>query len=833
MKKRVLVFLTLALALCLPACKKTAAIKTTESYEPAKTAEFKGKDYITVAESGNMSLLLQPSSGNIRWQDNDTGAYIDTTKAETSLTDKASLSDVVVTYFNGTESQKYNSYASMDAKTFGIDNEKLTFEEMDNGVRFIYHLGSDDITYKNFPAYITEERLNDLVLQYLDKKQVKTIEKQYRLMKDGRYKRNSSADSPLTGLSAKQVYSLFYEVGHYTFEELEYDLTEHNTLDELPANQKIEVVVEYTLDDGDLVVNIPTKHLVTDAEYPIRCIDVLPYFLSTDSKEGYLFVPDSSGALIYLDNDKKSEYQFSARYYHGDVLQNTDTYDATPNYMSLPVYGMKWDDTAVLGIIEKGSEIAELQTYISGYYSGIEYARASMRFYIQEEQTISNYVGSTFKYFLRKVQSDYYTDDITLRYRFLTGDSANYAGMARSYHDYLVDTGTLKESEPEENAPLQLTLLGEIDKEQYFLGIPYKSSASLTTFAEAEKIITEVAGEVDGKVTVKYDGILNKGLNQRAVESVSVSSKLGGTGGLKSLMSAAEKAGASVYPSVYLQKAYTSKNLSRDERSYTLAGSVAVLSRFDLVTRLALKTDEYPAYVISPAYISSYAKKFKNSYDKLGLGRVASEDLFTFFAGDYRNSGNISQTSALPAYMEALSTVADGNSLMLSNPAVMSWGKADYITDVPLSNSNMKILDAWVPFTQLALRGSLPYSCEYVNQDSEALTAALMQAMESGSILNFRLMSSDTSVLSDTTANDIFFAEYDYWKEDIAGCYASYNEYWQKVKDAVVTDHEIIDRNNDLRVVSYDNGLKLYLNYSAEDETIDGVKVPAGSFTLQ
>ena len=94
-------------------------------------------------------------------------------------------------------------------------------------------------------------------------------------------------------------------------------------------------------------------------------------------------------------------------------------------------------------------------------------------------------------------------------------------------------------------------------------------------------------------------------------------------------------------------------------------------------------------------------------------------------------------------------------------------------------------------------------------------------------------MSSDTSVLSDTTANDIFFAEYDYWKEDIAGCYASYNEYWQKVKDAVVTDHEIIDRNNDLRVVSYDNGLKLYLNYSAEDETIDGVKVPAGSFTLQ
>ena len=501
--------------------------------------------------------------------------------------------------------------------------------------------------------------------------------------------------------------------------------------------------------------------------------------------------------------------------------------------MSLPVYGMKWDDSAVLGIIEKGSEIAELQTFIKGYYSGIEYARESMRFYIQEEQTLSNYVGSTFKYFLRKVQSDFYTDDITLRYRFLSGDNANYAGMAASYRDYLLETGTLKEKKAEADAPLQLTLLGEIDKEQYFLGVPYKSSVSLTSFSEAKDIISDVSGSVEGRITVKYEGILNKGLNQRAVESVTVSKKLGGRDGLGKLLAVCNKNDIKIYPSVYLQKAYTSRNLSKDERSYTLAGSIAVLSRFDLVNRTVKKSDEYPAYVISPSYIASYAEKFKKSYEKLGLGRLASNDLFTFFAGDYRNSGNISQTSALPAYREALSTLSDGNALMLSNPAVMAWKQADYISDVPLSNSNMKILDAWVPFTQMVLSGCLPCSCEYVNQDSEALSAALMQAMESGSILNFRLMANDTSILSDTTANDIFFAEYDYWKDDIADCYESYNKFWHKVKDARVTNHEIIDRNNDLRVVSYDNGLKLYLNYSSEDETIDGVKVPAGSFTLQ
>ena len=833
MKKKSLIFLSLAIALCLPACKKASVVKTTESYEIAEEAGYKGKDYISVAKGENMELLLQPSSGNLRWINNETGDYLDTTKSETSLTNKASLSDVVVTYFSGTESQKYNAYSSMDSKTFGIDTENLRFEEMENGVRFVYHLGSDDITYKNFPGYITKERMEELVLQYLDSKQVKTIEKQYRLRKDGRYVRQSNADNPLRGLAAGQLYSLFYEIGHYTYEELEADLTEHGTLDELPANQKIEIVVEYTLDGDDLVVNIPTKYLVTDAEYPIRCIDVLPYFMSSDSTDGYLFVPDGSGALIYLDNDKLSEYQFTARYYNGDVLQNINTYNATPNYMAQPVYGMKWDDAAVLGIIEKGSEIAELSTYINGYYSGIAYSRSSMRFYIQEEQTLANYVGSTFNYFMRKVQDDFYTDDITLRYRFLTGDEASYMGMANSYRSYLIDSGVLKEQEAPENAPMQLTLLGEIDKEQYFLGIPYKSSVSLTTFKEAEEIIREVVDEVDGSLAVKYDGILNKGLNQRAVESVSVSKKLGGAAGLKSLTEAAAKAGAQIYPSVYLQKASTSKNLSREERSYTLAGSLAVLPRFDLIRHEAVKSEEYPTYVISPNYIASYAEKFEKSYDKLGIGKVAGNDLYTFFAGDYRSGGHVSQTSGLAGYEKALQTVSAANELMLSNPAAAAYASADYITDVPLSNSSMKVLDAWVPFTQTVLRGCLPVSSEYVNRASESLDLALMQAMESGSILNFRLMACDTSVLNDTTANDVFFAEYDYWKDQIPGCYASYNEFWQQTKDALVTGHEIVGRSNDLRVVSYDNGLKLYLNYSDEDETIDGVKVPAGSFILQ
>ena len=49
----------------------------------------------------------------------------------------------------------------------------------------------------------------------------------------------------------------------------------------------------------------------------------------------------------------------------------------------------------------------------------------------------------------------------------------------------------------------------------------------------------------------------------------------------------------------------------------------------------------------------------------------------------------------------------------------------------------------------------------------------------------------------------------------------------------MITEHELYDRNEYLRVVTYSNGAKVYFNYSDVDETIDGVSVPALSYVIQ
>ena len=75
------------------------------------------------------------------------------------------------------------------------------------------------------------------------------------------------------------------------------------------------VPIEYTLDGDNLVVRVPASEIrypkdVLNAEgqkvtYPLVSIDVLPYLGAADNTaDGYMFVPDGSGALIRLNNNK-------------------------------------------------------------------------------------------------------------------------------------------------------------------------------------------------------------------------------------------------------------------------------------------------------------------------------------------------------------------------------------------------------------------------------------------------------------------------------------------------------------------------------------------------
>ncbi|MGN0299418.1 MAG: DUF5696 domain-containing protein [Lachnospiraceae bacterium] len=835
MRKQQLFLLIAGLAMGLTACTSSTVSKEQVQREVGTAVEYTGDKFITIAETDQVSLQLNPSSGTFRYEDLATGHHIDSNMADVEgVTDKNALSDLIMTYFTGSATDLYGNTSSMDSKSYAIDMENLTFEKIDNGVRMVYNLGSDTVTYKDFPTLITKERMEELVLQYLDESDTKTVTKTaYRYsQKSGLYSRKYSEENKLSGLAAGKLYSIFYEVGHYSYEELEADATEHGTTDDLPNKQEFKMTVDVYLDGDDLVVHIPTDEIIYNLEEPLGSITFFPYMLATDSTDGYMFVPDGSGALINLDSNYTG-LQYSARYYGGDKLINAATYTSYNNLMNLPIYGIKYDDFAVLGIIEDGAEVATLSTEVNGYRPALPYAREYLRFVIRDVENTASFTGSTTSFTQRMTSDDYFTGDITVRYRLLTGDDANYNGMAKSYQSYLIDEGVLTVQEAEEDAPIFVDFLGEIDKELYFLGIPYEGNVSLTTFADAKAILEDMTANGIKNIKVQYTGIANEGLNQRAVENVKVSSALGGTSGLKELASYIDSIGGEFFPDFQLQTAYTDDYLSKEERAFFITEEIAQIYNFNLVNNKAETSADYPLYIIAPTYIPDYISKFMNSYNKLGISGLSTSDFMTFISANYKKGANISMANAVSYYQEALAKLDESYTMVFSNPTVLAYGAADYITDLPSGNSGLRVLDAKIPFTQLVLNGCVSYSTDALNSSTSDVRYDMMKCMETQSIMKFRFIAADTTILQDTTGENIFMAEYGLWNEKVADYYAEYNEFYQKVKGTTIVSHEIIDENDDYVKVVYSNGMTIYFNYTELDAVLEGVSVAAKNYVIQ
>ena len=68
------------------------------------------------------------------------------------------------------------------------------------------------------------------------------------------------------------------------------------------------------------------------------------------------------------------------------------------------------------------------------------------------------------------------------------------------------------------------------------------------------------------------------------------------------------------------------------------------------------------------------------------------------------------------------------------------------------------------------------------------------------------------------------------YRDQIISYYNELKEINAKVAGSMITDHKIAD--NGVTIVTYDNGVKIYVNYTETDATVDGVAVPALSYAI-
>lgn len=588
------------------------------------------------------------------------------------------------------------------------------------------------------------------------------------------------------------------------------------------------MTLEVTLTEDGLLTRIPDESIKEDGDkYTIGTIAIYPYMGTSylDDKEGYIFIPDGNGALIYLDD---KEGRFSSGY--SSMIYGTDIGFTESSANSLlwgryemitdseqiiaPVYGIAHtdDQMAYLAVVEDGAMRATIEAHPNGV--SVDYNRAYAKFierrlYTQPTSNNST-VGS-----LHLAEADRSHSDLQIRFLFLAGEEANYAGMANAYRNYLLEEGGL--TTREDDYRTRLDFLGT-DRESWVVGT---TAVVMTSVDDIREIYEDLAGENVTDIFTVYKGWQDGGLYNVPITKYKADKNIGGTGDLTELMTDAENDGIAFY--LYND----ALRINPDEQNAT----------FNVVKKINKRRFEEDTYqdvyesmlYLIPERTETLTGKFVTGYTKKGVDNLCVAGISnTLFSWNY--SGNVyTRYDCGAQYAAAIEAIDENTDLILEQPFAYLWKNTEAFLDMPLYTSSYIYEDESVPFLSIVLKGVMPVYSEYMNFEANK-HEFFLKMVETGTYPSFYITKESASELIYTNSCDIYSSEYDVYKSTILEYTQALRELNAKVSGAFITGHEIMD--NGVTVVTYSNGVKVYVNYSSNTETVDGHTIEAMSYEV-
>ena len=599
------------------------------------------------------------------------------------------------------------------------------------------------------------------------------------------------------------------------------------------------IPVSIVLDNDKLRIRVHSDEInertneKSQKEYKLISLDLSQAFGAgrsnpdRNTEDGFIFVPDGSGAVINFDNGKTSTSVYKSRVYGKDVAVSTSTAAAKTEQTYLPVLGIVKEldghDEGMFAVVNKGDSYAYVNAYVSGQNANqINSAWFSFDFRATDTFTMGA------KTDLRVYQSgDNRVDDIEVYYYFMTGDDVNVADLADTYRNYLInEKGLTKQSTDNANALTVTTMGGTITKKSV-LGFPVDMQTVATSYSQAKEILEKLSGLGVEDIQLVYNEFTNSDMKGQVTTGADYSSKLGGKNGFKDLYSYTQDKGFAFYPGINFME-YTK---SGNGYSFTLNSSKRVTKAYATQTDFDLAygipdTDVKPTWtILSPYYWSDIFDKVVNSFTSEGLKTISLDQATSLLYSDFsrKNADGKSQLVRQDSeniLVEGYKKITDAGISMIAqecNAYALPYVSA--ITNVPLYSSNYDLFDYDVPFYQMVIHGYIPYSSKPVNASSSANELRLLSLM-TGSAVHYELMYNSPNDFQDSLYDKYFYANYEGWLEIAANDYKMYNDISSSIKDETVVNYTRNGKHS--FSMEYSDGTKIEVDTEALTVTVNG-----------
>ncbi len=756
----------------------------------------------------------------------------DPTKLLTPSAVEKQKSTLEIQYFNKSGSlATINNYGLSIYHPESILNDKgdrtFSIKYIEDGVQIKYAIEDLEIDYLYFPKYLPKD-----VFEAFDQFDVLS-----RIAYTG-YNENTELYElvqyeSMSRLVKKRLYQVFYEEMEYTRER---SIEENMLYGYFEQFEKVrfEIAIELKLTDEGLKTTIIRDSIVEPENVKIAKISLYPLFGTAISEiagvetEGYIVLPDGSGAIIEFNNGKYFQNAYNKRLYSKDIALLPFEMSEQQQKITMPVYGMIKENGGFAAIITEGDAMAWITADVSGRIDS--YNKVFTQFSMREVESVI--IGSGFnRYGVDLWTQDIVNSDFTVLYHFLEGSDNNYAGVAKAYKKYLIDSFGFEDQDQTNSTVLTTEFIGAYDRKEFFLGIPYHTVESMTTFDQAEEIISQLHDRDIDLMNVVYQGTINGGLAQSLNDRVNFEKVLGGKKGYNDLKEALDLLGIDVYQVINLMTA-KEYNKAFDQFRYTASrinGDHSLMFNYHYPSKLPYSETPYEhskdAYVINPLYYETIFNKLNKDY---AFDHLAFSYFGSMIAGSYHENQIIYKQDAIDYQVKLLDEVEQ--SMMFINPLSYAFSYAKYIIDLPVEATLYSIIDYQIPLLQLVLSEYVDYTSNSLNLPNDrSVDYQFLKLIETGSNIKYTLTYDDSRELLNTEYNYFMSTHYENWLDIIEAQVKELDQLG--IHQGYLVNHERV-ANNVYRV-TYSNGLKVIINYNLSPVIVDSITVPSVGYIVE
>jgi len=534
---------------------------------------------------------------------------------------------------------------------------------------------------------------------------------------------------------------------------------------------------------------------------------------------GYAFVPDGSGALIRYNDNTANINRYVGQVYGNNPAESMFYYDNTVYAVQkkeplMPVFGVAIGNNqqGFVAWADKGAENMEIVMSPKGNMTNYNYIYPRFIFNRQIHQVFNRRGEGYFRLYPERLHYD-----ISIEYRFLENEEANYVGMALAYRNHLIENGSLNKGYVQSDGiiPLRADFIMS-DVKKSIIGY---SNVITTSAREAGVIVRDMLDNGIGSINGGLLGFQNGGITTGRPWALNFTRQIGTRNDFRRLFQETSALGVDLsFAQNYSTINRIQMNLPRNQAYHINRWGVRAWDNLDFFL---------PVQEISFARPQRSAEWFTqqvNMAKTIGSPSITADGITNRLISHWGRNDTITRSEAIELYDKTFAS--SPLPVNARTPNQYLWKYIKRFLETPVLSTQYIIQTDTVPFLQLVLHGTMEMYAPYANFSFYTQTD-ILRMIDYNVYPSFALTHKPAYLLSSTNSLKYFSTEYDIYRDIIKHVYTQVSASLSHVKGYEWINRTVLAEGIILN--EYSGGIGILINYTDNIYSHNGITASSKS----